>query len=91
MSHQPPRVFLSGIHLWKDFESERLTTDHPETEPITIKPETVSHVAEHPPGFPRPLLSTGRPFPAKAFALSVHVSPPYNSLLRPWKESPFLQ
>ena len=76
MSHQPPRIFLSGIHLWKDSGSERLTTDNPETEPITIKPETVSHVAEHPPGFSCPLLSTGRPFPAKAFALSAHVSPP---------------
>ena len=30
----------------KDFESECLAKDNPETNPITIKPETASHMAE---------------------------------------------
>ena len=30
----------------KDSESERLARDNPETNPITIKPITVNHVAE---------------------------------------------
>ena len=59
----------------KDSESEWLVKDHPETNPITIKPETASHVAEQfwvllpycsPPGCP---------FPIKSLALSADVSP----------------
>ena len=56
----------------KDSESERLAKDNPETNPITIKPETASHVAEQ---FTWVLLPCcclpGRPFPIKSLALSV--------------------
>ena len=38
----------------KDPESERLARDNPETNPIPIKPETASHVAEQSSGFPYP-------------------------------------
>ena len=74
----PPRILLSGIHLgWtkmctsrKDSESEWLAKDNPKTNPITVKPETVSHVAEL---FwvPLPYCSPcGCPFPIKSLALS---------------------
>ena len=36
----------------KDPESELLARENPGTNPITIKPETVSHVAESFPRFP---------------------------------------
>ena len=84
----------------KDSESELLAKDNRETNPITIKPETASHVTELfswvllPYCFP-----PGCPFPNK---ISCFVSPCVssdNSFLsvrqkpsfRPWKESPFLQ
>ena len=61
----------------KDSESERLAKDNQETNPITIKLETASHVAELFSGVPLPYCSPpGRPFPIKSFALSAHVSPP---------------
>ena len=59
----------------KDSESEWLAKDNPETNPITIKPETASHVTEL---FwvPLPYCSPPRcPFPIKSLAWSVHVSP----------------
>ena len=59
----------------KDSESEQLAKDNPETNPITIKPETVSHVAEQ---FwvPLPYCSPPRhSFPIKSLALSAYVSP----------------
>ena len=60
----------------KDSELEWLAKDHPETNPITIKPETVSHVAEQFSWVPLPYCSPpGCPFPIKSLALSAHVSP----------------
>ena len=59
----------------KDSESEGLPKDNPETNPITIKPETASHVTELS-WVPSPSCSSpGHPFPIKALALSAHVSP----------------
>ena len=53
-----------------------LARDSPETNPITTKPEAVSHVAEHVSWGPSPCCSPpGRPFPIKSFALSARVSP----------------
>ena len=83
----------------RDSESERLAKDHPETNPITIKPKTASHVAELFSWVPLPYCSPPRcPFPIKSLALSAHVSSD-NSFLSvrqepsfgPWKGSPFLQ
>ena len=60
----------------KDSKSEWLVKDHPETNPITIKPETASHVAEQFSWVPLPYCSPpGCPFPIKSLALSAHVSP----------------
>ena len=70
MSYQPPRIHLSGIHLGatrKDPESERLARDNPETNPITIKPEAVSHIVERSSWLPLPSCSLlRRPFPIKS-------------------------
>ena len=53
-----------------------LSRDNPETNPITIKPETAGHVAEQFFWVPLPCCSLpGCPFPIKSFAMSVHVSP----------------
>ena len=80
----PPRILLSGIHFgWtrhapprRTLESEWLAKDNRETNPITIKPETVSHVAELFSWVPLPYCSPpGHPFPIKSLALSAHVSP----------------
>ena len=60
----------------KDSESEWLAKDNPETSPITIKPETASHVAELFSWVPLPYCCPpGCPFPVKSLALSAHVSP----------------
>ena len=60
----------------KDSESEWLAKDNPETDPITIKPKTVSHLAEVFSWVPLPYCSPpGCPFPIKSLALSAHVSP----------------
>ena len=60
----------------KDSESEWLAKDNPETNAITIKPKTVSHVAELFSWVPLPYCSPpGCPFPIKSLALSAHVSP----------------
>ena len=83
----------------KDSESEWLAKDNPETNPITIKPETASHEAEQFSWVPLLLLSTRAPFPDKiSCCVNTFVSSD-NSFLnvrqepsfRPWKESPFLQ
>ena len=59
----------------KDSEPEWLAKDNPETNPITIKPETVSHVAEQFSWVPLPYCSpAGCPFPVKSLSLSAHVS-----------------
>ena len=80
----PPRI-LAGIHLgWtrkdlftrKDSESEWLAKDNPETNPITMKPETASHVAEQFSWVSLPYCSPpGCPFPINSLALSAHVFP----------------
>ena len=57
-------------------ELEWLAKDHPETNPITIKPETASHAAEQFSWVPLPYCSPpGCPFPIKSLVLSVHASP----------------
>ena len=57
----------------KDSESEWLHKESLRTNPITIKSETASHVAEL---FFLPYCSpTRHPFPKKSLALSAHVSP----------------
>ena len=57
-------------------ELEWLAKDHPETNPITIKPKTVSHMAEQFSWVPLPSCSPpGCPFPIKSLALSAHGSP----------------
>ena len=60
----------------KDSKSEWLAKDNPETNPITIKPETASHLAELFSWVPLPCYSApGCPLPIKSLALSAHVSP----------------
>ena len=60
----------------KDSELELLAKDNLETNPITIKPETASHVTELFSWVPLPYCSPpGCPFPIKSLALSAHVSP----------------
>ena len=60
----------------KDSESEWLAKDNPETNPVTIKPETASHVTEQFSWVPLPYCSPpGCPFPIKSLALPAHVSP----------------
>ena len=60
----------------KDSESEWLAKDNLETNPITIKPETASHVTELFFCVPLSYCSpSGYPFPIKSLALSAHVSP----------------
>ena len=51
----------------EDSELEWLAKDHPETNPITIKPETASHAAEQFSWVPLPYCSPpGCPFPIKS-------------------------
>ena len=65
-----------GCTARKGSESEWLAKDNLETNPITIKPETASHVAELFSWAPLPYCSPpGCPFPVKSLALSAHVSP----------------
>ena len=78
-----PRIPLASIHLgWEmcappgKTELEWLTKDHPETNPVTIKPETASHAAELFSWVPLPYCSPpGCPLPIKSLALSADVSP----------------
>ena len=75
-SHWRPSWLNKVCTTRKDSESEWLAKDNPETNPITIKPETASHVAEQFSWVP--LLSCSPPgclFPLKSLALSAHVSP----------------
>ena len=75
-SHQPPSWLSDACTTRKDSELERLVKDHPETNPITIKPDIVSHAAEQFSWVPLPYCSPpGCPFPIKSLALSAHVSP----------------
>ena len=86
-SHNPP--------LW---HPSWLSDDNPETNPINIKPETSSQVAEQFTWVPLPYCSPpGCPFPVKSLALSANVSPQTFPSVRqeptfePWKGSPFWQ
>ena len=75
-SCQHPSWLSDACATRKDSELERLAKDHPETNPITIKSETVSHAAEQFSWVPLPYCSPpGCPFPIKSLALSAHVSP----------------
>ena len=83
----------------KDSESEWLAKDNPETNPITIKPKTVSHLAEQFSWVPLPYCSPpGGPLLSKISCfVSTYVSSD-NSFpsvrqepsFGPWKGSPFL-
>ena len=74
----------------KDSESEWLAKDNPETNPVTIKPETSSYVAELFSWVPLPYCSPPRcPFPIKSLALSAHVSP-WTSYFRVLDKTPVL-
>ena len=60
----------------KILESKWLVKDNPETNPITIKPEIASHMAEQFSWVSLPYYCPpGSPFPIKSLALSAHVSP----------------
>ena len=77
---RPPTRILAGNHLgcttMKDSESEWLAKDNLEINPITIKPETASHMVELFSWVPLPYcFPPGCPFPIKSLALSAHVSP----------------
>ena len=79
-SQNPPRwnpSWLSDACVTsKDSQSEWLARGNLETNPITIKPETASHVAEQFSWVPLPSCSPPRcPFPIKSLVLSAHVSP----------------
>ena len=75
-SHKHPSWLSHACATRKDSELEWLAKDHLETNPITIKPETVSHAAEQFSWVPLPYCSPpGCPFPIKSLALSAHVSP----------------
>ena len=75
-SHQHPSWLSDACTTRKDSELEWLAKDNPETNPITMKPETESHVAEQFSWVPLPYCSPpGCPFPIKSLALSTHVSP----------------
>ena len=83
----------------KDTESDWLARDNPETNLITIKPKTTSHVAEQFSWVPLPCCSIpGHPFLVKSLALSACVSSDnsFSSVrqepsLEFWKGSPFLK
>ena len=82
----------------KDPNSECLARDKPEMNPMTIKPESASHVTEWFSPFPSPSCPPPRqPFPMKPLAWTALLSSD-NSLpsvrqeltLKPWKGTPFL-
>ena len=78
----PPRILLAGVHLGcdacttrKDSESYDRPKTNPETNPITVKPETMSHMAEKFSWVPSPYRSPpGGPFPIKSCCVSACVS-----------------
>ena len=79
-SHNPslwhPSLLNKACTTRKDSESEWLAKDNPETNPITVKPKTVSHVTEQFSRVPFPYCSPpGCLFPIKSLALSARVSP----------------
>ena len=71
-----PSWLSNGCSTRKDPESEWLARDNPETNPITIKPETASRMAEQFSWFPLPSCSPpGSPFPITFLASSACMSP----------------
>ena len=68
-SHWLPSWLSNACTTRKDSESDWLIRDHPETIPITIKPKTVSHIAEQFSWVPLPLLSAWVLLPNKIFFL----------------------
>ena len=83
----------------KDSETEWLAKDNPETDLVTIKPATASHVTEQFSWVPLPYCSPpGCPFPKKSLVFSTRVSLDHSfpnvrqePSFWPWKGSPFLQ
>ena len=78
MSDHLPESLLASILAEQvlHHQSEGLAKDNPETNPITIKLETVSHMAEQFSWVPLPYCSPPRhSFPIKSLALSAYVSP----------------
>ena len=76
LSCWPPSWLSHVCATRKDPESEWLAKDNTETNPVTIKAKTASHVTEQSSWVPLPCCSPpGCPFPIKSFALSAHVSP----------------
>ena len=107
MFYRPPRIVLTGIHFgWTirarhqegPWVSEWLARNNLETNPITIKPETASHMAEQFSWVP--LLCWSLPwhsFPVVSGFLNMCVSSDSSfpsviqePTLGPWKGSPFL-
>ena len=75
-SHWNPSWLSNACATRKDPESEWLARDNPETNLITIKPKTASHMAEHFSWVPLPCCSLPRcPFPIKSLDLLPCVSP----------------
>lgn len=78
----PPQILLDGIYFdWAMHalsgrtKSQKDWPDNPETNPITIKPKAVSHMAEQS-WVPLPFCSPPRrPFTIKSLPLSACVSP----------------
>ena len=71
-----PSCLSNACTTRKDPESEWLVRDNPETNPFTIKPKTVSQVAEESSWVPFAYCFLPRhPFPIKSLALSAHVFP----------------
>lgn len=78
MAYQHPRIHFCGIHLdWVMCTPPERTPgqndwpkDNLEMNPVTVKPETVSHEVEQFFWFPLPYWSLLTPFPVKSFALS---------------------
>jgi len=78
MSDHLPESSLASILAEQGMHHQEgwLAKDNLKTNSITIKPETVSHVAEQFSWVPLPYCSPpGCPFPVKSLALSAHVSP----------------
>ena len=101
-SQDPPRWNPSQLRdacaPRKDPNSEWLARDKPETNPMTINPETVSHVAEQFSPFPSPSCPPPQhPFPIKPLAWTALLSSDnafpsirQEPTLKPWKGSSFL-
>ena len=94
--HWHPSWLTNACTTRKDSESEGQTKDNPETNPITIKLETASHMAEQFSWVPLPYCSIpGHPFPIKSYCFVNRYVSSDNSFpsvrqeptLGPWKGS----